>query len=514
MRDATQIKIGFRAWLMLLSAFASLPMIFFSVMSLVFLLDTQRDAEKEQLVRAATALSSNIERHLASRASMLVALANSDAARNNDLAALYGHALRLVSSTPELFSIDLVDNKGIIIFHTLRPYGEPLPETRDLSSAIRVIETGRPMVSAAYEGSVSHQQVTSLGVAVFVDDQARYCLRAIVPVAELKTILSQQHLHEGWSAAILEGTAPIAIQNTFFLKGNVPQRTGIDETTIGTHQSINNEHGQELIETALVEVGNWGWQAAVSVPESAFAKPLRHMLVKFGVAGGVCLLEGLYASYWLACRLGREVSTIAAASTSLPGEQAISGQGTIIREIGEVRACLMAARDREEKALIDPLTGIPGRGRFWELARELERESRSNMDLGLAVMFIDLDGFKQVNDTFGHDQGDWLLRDVAVIIRESVRDTDVIGRLGGDEFAVGLTARCGHLVPAASSIAARIVEKVGKLGEDIGCSIGVSVCETCSPNLSRALALADQAMYEAKRLGKNRYVIREDATQE
>jgi diguanylate cyclase (GGDEF)-like protein len=164
--------------------------------------------------------------------------------------------------------------------------------------------------------------------------------------------------------------------------------------------------------------------------------------------------------------------------------------------------------------MIDPLTGIPGRGRFWELAGVLERESRSDGNLGLAVMFIDLDGFKQVNDTFGHDQGDWLLRDLAVILRESVRDTDVIGRLGGDEFAVCLTGRCGHLVSAAASIAERIVGKVRELGEGIGCSIGVSVCENGSPDLSRALTLADQAMYEAKRLGKNRYIVREDATQE
>ena len=62
------------------------------------------------------------------------------------------------------------------------------------------------------------------------------------------------------------------------------------------------------------------------------------------------------------------------------------------------------------------------------------------------------------------------------------------------------------------AIAERLVARMGAIGYDVGCSIGVSVCQSCSPSLSRGLALADQAMYEAKRLGKGRYVLREDTT--
>lgn len=512
MHHGPPFKIGFRSWLMLLSTFASLPMVFFSVMSLFFLVDSQLTAEKSQLTRAAMALSRDLDRLLTAKAAMLVAVAESDAARTDDLAALYGQAARLVSNIPELLSIALVDREGKILFNTLRPYGVPLPATRDPLSARRVIETGRPQVSAAFVGTISHQQVTALGVAVLVAGQARYCLRAIVPVTELKAILAQQHLPEGWSAAVLEENAPIAIHNTLFPQEETSQKSGNGGVAAGPHRSGGRKGAQELIETALAEVGDWGWQAAVSVQESAFAKPLRQMLVKFSVAGGLCLLAGMFAAYWLARRLDREVRAIAAPPNDLSPGQASPGQGTIIREMGEVRACLLAARNREEQAMIDPLTGLLGRGRFWELAGQLEQTSRGDLDLGMAVMFIDLDGFKHINDTFGHDQGDRVLRDVAGILRESVRDTDVVGRLGGDEFAVCLTARRGHLIPASAAIAERIVRKVGELGEGIGCSIGISVCENCPPELSRSLILADKAMYEAKRLGKNRYVIREDTT--
>jgi hypothetical protein len=128
MQAATPSKISFRAWLLLLSAFASLPMIFFSVLSVFFLLESERNTEKDHLTRTATALSRALDSHLAARASMLVAMANGDAARSGDLPPLYAHAVRLVAATPEMFAISLIDGDGNILFNTMRPYGEPLPK--------------------------------------------------------------------------------------------------------------------------------------------------------------------------------------------------------------------------------------------------------------------------------------------------------------------------------------------------------------------------------------------------
>jgi len=510
MQAATPSKISFRAWLLLLSAFASLPMIFFSVLSVFFLLESERNTEKDQLTRTATALASALDSHLAARASMLVAMANGDAARSGDLPALYAHAVRLVTATPELFAISLIDGEGNILFNTMRPYGEALPQTNDPEAARRVIATGQPQVSSTFGGTISHQKVTSLGVVVRVHDQPRYCLRAIVPITELGAILAQQYLPQDWGVVLLDGDKPIVARHPLVLRKASPGETIASPASEFPNKKHNN--GEELIEIALENVGSWGWRVAVSVPETAFVRPLRLLLLQFGLAGLVCLLASIFASFWLARRLSHDINALAEASSALATGHPRFDEGTIIREMGEVRACLLAARDREEQALTDPLTGVPARARFWELAGELERQSQSDMNLGLAVMFIDLDGFKQVNDRYGHDRGDVVLGVVAGIIRESVRDTDVVGRLGGDEFAVCLTARRGHLIPAASSIAERIVSKVREIGYGIGCSIGVSVCEICSPDLARALTLADQAMYEAKRLGKDRYVIHEDTT--
>jgi len=494
MRDLTSFQVSFRTWLALLSAVSSLPMILFAIASLAVLVENQQYDEKQKLDRAAIVLSRDMERLLSSRAGVLVAIADTDSARADDMAAIYDHAARLVAGNPALHAIDLIDKDGRILFSTLEPYGKKLPDTTHRASAVEVIETKRPHVSEAFYGVISRAQVAALGVPLFVGNTVRYCLRGIIPVRDLNRVLRQQYFPPNWSAALMAGNTPIAVYGPLYAKNN--QDTAASDT-------------EERIVTTVMEVGRWGWHVSVSVPERAFVRPLRSLLFKFGAVGFACALLGMAASQLLSRRLGREITELASASAALSSGETAFDEKTIIREMGEVRACLMAAKDREEQAMNDQLTGLPGRGRFWMLAGLLESRCRKDVDLGLALMFIDLDGFKQINDEYGHDRGDDILRGVADILRESVRDTDVVGRMGGDEFAVCLSAGNEHLFTAATTIAERIVGRVDALGSGIGCSIGIILCRTCPPDLPEALRLADQAMYEAKRLGKNRYTIRE-----
>ncbi|WP_300160328.1 GGDEF domain-containing protein [Solidesulfovibrio sp.] len=507
-------RIAFRSWLLLLAALAVVPMALFSGATLVGVIDNQREIESVTLKRRALAIASLVGRHLAAQASMLAAVAQSDAGRRDDLEALYAHAVRLVAHEGGSFAISLVDDEGAILFNTRRPFGERLPDTSDPVSARRVIETGRPLVSGPFMGTISHARLVSLGVPVIVGEKPRYCLRALTPVVELYALLGQQHLPDDWSVAVLDGDVVVAAYDPGALLGD-----GLsDEPVPESNQARPEDNGATLarsaahtVVSARAGVGDWGWTVAVGVPERAFTKPLRRMLVRFGLGGVLCLATGLAAAWWLARRLERDVCALTEASADIiQGERPLD-EGVIIREVGQVRACLLAARDREEQALTDPLTGLPMRGLFWELARKLEEAAKADGNLEFAVMFIDLDGFKQVNDVHGHDEGDRALSRTAQVLRESVRDTDVVGRLGGDEFVVCLTAPRGQLRAAASSMAGRIVAGVGELGFGLGCSIGVSLCRDLAPDLKHALDMADAAMYEAKRLGKNRYVMREDA---
>jgi diguanylate cyclase (GGDEF)-like protein len=170
----------------------------------------------------------------------------------------------------------------------------------------------------------------------------------------------------------------------------------------------------------------------------------------------------------------------------------------------------LSAREKAHDALHhaqrDHLTGLPSRALFLQEANRL-REHCGNAHDRMAVLIIDLDGFKGVNDTYGHDKGDEVLVQAGSILLSALRESDVAGRLGGDEFGVCISAGPEYISIHAQKIAGRIVERMAAIGMGIGCSIGVSICPTSCEDLPCALHKADEAMYEAKRAGKNQFVV-------
>jgi len=158
---------------------------------------------------------------------------------------------------------------------------------------------------------------------------------------------------------------------------------------------------------------------------------------------------------------------------------------------------------RVDEARLDKLTQLPLRDLFMERAEAIRAASVLAGD-GFAVFFIDLDDFKAINDRFGHDHGDIVLIRVAHALRSVFREHDLAARLGGDEFVACLSAPQSEMLAIATRISERIVEKIWKLGDGIGASVGISTCET---NLELALRQADEAMYEAKKLGKNHFSL-------
>jgi diguanylate cyclase (GGDEF)-like protein/PAS domain S-box-containing protein len=156
----------------------------------------------------------------------------------------------------------------------------------------------------------------------------------------------------------------------------------------------------------------------------------------------------------------------------------------------------------------DPLTRLPNRRGF---ERELERHAAlaSRGAPAGSVLYVDLDGFKEVNDRHGHSVGDQLLRTTAVAISERIRNSDVVARIGGDEFAVLLTS--GDAEDAqrvASTLLAAITDAAAAVLPDAtgaSASIGVAPFDASAPGAS--LGAADTAMYRAKRDGKGRWAV-------
>ena len=160
------------------------------------------------------------------------------------------------------------------------------------------------------------------------------------------------------------------------------------------------------------------------------------------------------------------------------------------------------------QANFDSLTALPNRHMFQDrLAQEVKKARREGVLLGL--LFIDLDGFKQVNDTLGHDQGDALLVEAARRIVACVRTSDTVARLGGDEFTVILTGfeRISAIERVAQTILARLHRPftLGAARPSVSASIGISVFPADANSPEALLRNADQAMYAAKQSGRNRY---------
>ncbi|MEK3835550.1 MULTISPECIES: diguanylate cyclase domain-containing protein [unclassified Paenibacillus] len=162
-----------------------------------------------------------------------------------------------------------------------------------------------------------------------------------------------------------------------------------------------------------------------------------------------------------------------------------------------------------DMALHDKLTGLPNRAALDEfLAHAVSKAKQKRTTL--SFLYMDLDGFKKVNDSFGHAVGDALLQEVAFRLMDCTRDNEIVARLGGDEFVIILNTSAGKPMKEAEVVASRIISKINQpiliKGEElrVGCSVGAAVWTPDGGDTIETLRLADEALYISKRSGKNR----------
>lgn len=183
-------------------------------------------------------------------------------------------------------------------------------------------------------------------------------------------------------------------------------------------------------------------------------------------------------------------------------------EGERKRAIGDLQQELRGVKD---EAISDPLTGLSNRRYLWhflpyELLRVARRES------SLAVIMIDLDHFKRVNDTYGHEAGDLVLTKVAALLRSHIRDSDIASRYGGEEFVLVLpdatlegTKRRADAIRHA--IREMKLEHLGKPIAGVTASIGIAMFPDHAEDSESLMRIVDDLLYEAKRSGRDRIVV-------
>ncbi|WP_374264107.1 diguanylate cyclase domain-containing protein [Zoogloea sp.] len=192
-------------------------------------------------------------------------------------------------------------------------------------------------------------------------------------------------------------------------------------------------------------------------------------------------------------------------SAVLDAENHVTHRVALISDVTELRR-----RDGEiwQRANFDRLTGLPNRSLINDRLESMVHHAK-RQHAEVVVLFIDLDRFKPVNDSFGHDIGDLLLQQVAKRLQRLFRDEDTVARLGGDEFVVAMPAQAGST--AVGPTAAKVVDALSQPFEveghtlRIACSVGVARFPADGENAERLLSAADHAMYRAKNTGRARW---------
>lgn len=212
------------------------------------------------------------------------------------------------------------------------------------------------------------------------------------------------------------------------------------------------------------------------------------------------------------------------ALTLLIGGIAMSGLvGLLVLVLGTGRMRALSLVEEKTRALShlalhDALTGLPNRALVMDRAAQMLARSARQQDTLAGALFLDVDGFKHINDSLGHAAGDTLLKVVAQRLREAVREQDTVGRLGGDEFVV--LVESGAQDPAAKMLADRLVEALrkpvelepGRPAVSVTASIGVAAGRYGSPDA--LLRDADLALYAAKAAGRDRYWLFDESMQD
>lgn len=181
----------------------------------------------------------------------------------------------------------------------------------------------------------------------------------------------------------------------------------------------------------------------------------------------------------------------------------------------EIRRLAETEEYTRNKSMCDALTGLPNRAQFLQRVDRAMQCQHHNHDLHFALLFVDLDGFKPINDRLGHKAGDAVLRQTARVFQGCLRKGDIVARYGGDEFTFLLNNVKGP--SDAIRVAERILAKVQTpidVGEpvEVGASIGIALSTNIHERPEDLLRDADGAMYRAKAQGKNCYVLSDQAS--
>lgn len=468
--------------LLILVGAALLPLLVLSGGVIAFFLHEQDRVMEIRAVERARGILAGVERELFNQIDVLNVMTHSPLLDQPDLEAFYGLALQFKSNLAFWDNVILSDLTGQQVVNMKSAFGKPLPQIVDPESFTSVVATASPMIgNLTGPGPLTQdgRPRISLRVPVLRDGAVRSVLSAIITTERLSEVLESGTLGPSWSPYLVDGAGRIiaAPKNPDFvgrtadardLKSRSEHRNGIyDGSMLLGHAAV----------TAFATSPRLSWSVHISTPLAAYNARFFRLIWILGAA--TLLAAALSTAFiWLARREALE-------------------------------RYRLAERLREQ-AMRDPLTGLFNRRYLEEvLPIEIAKAKAAGIDLGL-IMF-DLDHFKRINDTFGHEAGDNLLLALGKLLTSKVRATDIVCRPGGEEFIMILPGADLAMTEDRAVEVLRAVKDLGlhhrhrSLGS-VTISAGVAALGKHGSTPQALIAAADQALYQAKAAGRDRVV--------
>jgi diguanylate cyclase (GGDEF)-like protein len=482
---------------------------------------------EQNTLTAAHNLSLAIDRELASIEASLFTLAASPALDSDDFARFHRHARDVLPDFPDA-DIILADRTGQQLVNSYLPFGQPLPKRTNLDSVNKVFLTGKPVVTGLIRGAVTGRSLISIDIPVTLNGRTVYDLGMTLPIDRFSRLLLDQHLPNEWVGTIVDDNE-LVVARTRQAEIFVGQQTRRDLAAARRGRSDGIMTVVNLEGIAVLDAFNRssisGWSVVIGVPmDSLFAEIWRWL--SWTIAIGVSLSAvGVGLALFMGRLIAHSIRSLIDPALALGRGEPIAVAPLPFQETNQLGEALNKAFDllqeraaetieADNRANTDDLTGVASRRHFFDLAeQEFARSSRYGFPL--AVLMMDVDHFKKVNDRFGHAIGDKLLRHLVENTADVLRENDIIGRVGGEEFAVLLPHTDEE---GASALAERLCERIGQavLVTEEGklictISIGIGLRTRDVVSFDTMLRKADEALYRAKAGGRNRVALSSEA---
>lgn len=513
---------GIRWWFLLVSVAVLGPLLMLTAHQIVQIQEARQKAIERDLMDRAKAAALAVSSRLQVDIGYLESLAVSDAAMSADFESLHRQAKRTAEIVTGATGIGLINRDFSMQFMSSKPYGTKLPKPPSTTMAETVFATQKPAVSGIFNGPYSGRKVVAIGVPIFSSGVVTHCLFMALQSETWSELLKSQQLPDNWRIGLIDQDGLTIGRNASSEKyvGTPVVKEFLDHIRSGQFGpvSFTVKEGDPSVGYST-RVSGSNWVLATAVPRAVVEAPLRSQLsILIGTAVGMFALMGLLA-YFAGQRLENWTKTLLSAVKAIQEGQTARVEPIFIHELDAITKSLIHAhlsKRQVQEALsrqedqaqqlnkklsvssIDGLTGLWQRQGFVDQVNQRLQPNFQDLGLTVSILFMDLDGFKSINDTQGHQSGDKILIDVGRVLRDIAGLSNVVGRWGGDEFVMCVFMPKASQDTGIDDLIVRIQRRIQAIGSNLGCSVGRADWDASIGSLEQLIDRADAAMYAEK----------------